>query len=396
MRNVQQVYAYAATVQCAQLHGCVPCAYKLGTFDVALDSEFCAAVPNQRPELCRRNMIIGKSTSSRPHGANVERTTFPSTTNDSFNTKSTTPTTTTPSLRVLLVGDGDFSFSLAMARRPGYTVVATSYESKETLEKVYDPEIFTSTLEELKERNATISFNVDATNLKETLPASFLCPADDAPSTSSLPLFDRIIWNFPCSAVAKGQDGQNDEMDHNKQLVRDFVKSALPLLTPITGQIHMNHKTKPPFDQWNLQDVVVVAGGGDTEQSSSYVYRGCIVLDRLLFEPYVPRKALDRKSFSCHDACTFVFGLRQELEEQEEEPRQEPLNSGEGDGSTTTTTPAELTPFPPLDNLLSKEKQDAMQLVPLTTDLLSSIRTQFIHSSRGAKSNIRKRRRKKT
>lgn len=30
-------------------------------------------------------------------------------------------------------------------------------------------------------------------------------------------------------------------------------------------------------------------------------------MDRCLFPPYIPRKALDRKSFPVHDACTFVF-----------------------------------------------------------------------------------------
>ena len=36
---------------------------------------------------------------------------------------------------------------------------------------------------------------------------------------------------------------------------------------------------------------------------------GRLVLDRCLLPPYVPRKALDRKSFPVHDACTYVFSL---------------------------------------------------------------------------------------
>ena len=38
-------------------------------------------------------------------------------------------------------------------------------------------------------------------------------------------------------------------------------------------------------------------------------YVGRVVMDRCLLPPYVPRKALDRKSFPVHDACTYVFSL---------------------------------------------------------------------------------------
>lgn len=37
-------------------------------------------------------------------------------------------------------------------------------------------------------------------------------------------------------------------------------------------------------------------------------YFGRIVFDRYLFPPYIPRKALDRKSFPSHDAVLFAFG----------------------------------------------------------------------------------------
>jgi hypothetical protein len=38
-------------------------------------------------------------------------------------------------------------------------------------------------------------------------------------------------------------------------------------------------------------------------------YYGRVVFDRYTFPGYVPRKALDKKSFPSHDACTYVFGL---------------------------------------------------------------------------------------
>lgn len=258
-RDCDRLCAVVATVHCALRH-CIPCAYKVGAFDVALDNVFCKAKPNQRPELCPRakNVSAGFSVLGYEHG-----------------------------MQVLTVGDGDFSFSLALARF-GCHVVATSYESKQTVQKVYSSVNIDATLAELEYLDAQLAYDVDATNLAGTLPAVL------ANRT-----FQRIIWNFPCSAVAKGQDGQNQEMEQNKTLVREFVSNARHFCKE---QIHINHKTKPPFNQWKLDEVVVSTAG-------NLRYLGRVVLDRHLFPPYVPRKALDRKSFPCHDACTYIFDV---------------------------------------------------------------------------------------
>jgi 25S rRNA (uracil2634-N3)-methyltransferase len=193
----------------------------------------------------------------------------------------------TPGMSVLTVGDGDFSFSVALARF-GCRVVATSYESAETVRAVYDSVGVSMHIMELERLGAKIFYNIDATNIAHTLPQSLTDRT-----------FDRIVWNFPCSAVAKGQDGQNVEMENNKRLVRAFVQSAKSQCV-IGGQIHINHKTKPPFNQWKIDEVA-------TTNIDSVYYKYRVVLDRSLFHPYVPRKALDRKSFPCHDACTYIF-----------------------------------------------------------------------------------------
>ena len=57
VRNSTDLFAVAETVRCAQQHGCIPCAYKIATFDVALDNEICQKIPNQRPELCPRSQL---------------------------------------------------------------------------------------------------------------------------------------------------------------------------------------------------------------------------------------------------------------------------------------------------------------------------------------------------
>lgn len=209
-RDCSDLFASQLTVHCALKDGCIPCAYKIGTFDVALDVEFCRTVPNQRPEQCCRASSTKNISSDDPP-----------------------PLFGAKKLSVLTVGDGDFTYSLAIGRivlRNGGKLVATSYESKDTLLKVY-PDI-TETIIELENLGAKLYYQVDATNLKTSLPYSAMLK------------FDRIVWNFPCcSAVSKGQDGQNQAMETNKSLVRTFVSTARLLLSP-NGQIHMNHKTK--------------------------------------------------------------------------------------------------------------------------------------------------------
>ena len=296
-REHSRLYTSAVTYQCATQNVCIPCAYKICTFDVALDTAFTKMVPNARPESCPRS----STTSAFEYGLDgtmgYQR-----------------------GMSVLTVGDGDLTFSLAVARilfansgkivsqqhRNSSRLVATSYESRETLLKVY-PNIG-GTIQELESLGATVCYQVDATDIAGTL-------SEDVLKSTSSKSFNRITWNFPCSAIGSGQDGQNDAMEFNKQLIRDFVRNSIAseLLDENDGEIHMLHKTKPPFNQWRIE--LVALEGLDAEckvAKNELEYKGRIAFDRCLMPPYVPRKALDKKSFTCHDACTYVFGWKGE------------------------------------------------------------------------------------
>jgi 25S rRNA (uracil2634-N3)-methyltransferase len=229
LREITKLFASPVTVNCALQQRCVPCAYKLGCFDVALDSAFIRKVPNQRPESCPRAR---------------EQTSSATATDGTYGYRQ--------GMSVLTVGDGDFTFSLAMARLLAKTsnskfgsIVATSYEDKETLRSVYPD--FHQISSELESLGAVLCYKVDATRLADTLPASVRDMK-----------FERICWNFPCTAIAKGLDGQNNEMEENKDLVRRFVANARYLL-PLNkdGEVHICHKTKPPFNHWKLEKVAL-------------------------------------------------------------------------------------------------------------------------------------------
>jgi hypothetical protein len=108
-------------------------------------------------------------------------------------------------------------------------------------------------------------------------------------------------------------------MEQNKNLVRNFVKSAQSILTNHgDGELYICHKTKPPFNQWNLEEVALenmekkeTKGNCTFSSPRSLFCTGRIVLDKFLLPPYVPRKALDQKSFPCHDACFYIFAQEQ-------------------------------------------------------------------------------------
>lgn len=301
-REHSRLYTSAITYQCATQNVCIPCAYKICTFDVALDTAFTKMVPNARPESCPRSSTTSASECGLDGTMGYQR-----------------------GMSVLTVGDGDLTFSLAVARilfansgkeasqqhRNSSRLVATSYESRDTLLKVY-PNIG-GTIQELESLGATVCYQADATNIAGTLLEAVL----KSPSNKR---FDRITWNFPCSAIGSGQDGQNDAMEFNKQLIRDFVRNSIAseLLDEDGGEIHMLHKTKPPFNQWQIESVALegLDGKGKGVGKNELEYKGRIAFDRCLLPPYVPRKALDKKSFTCHDACTYVFGWKGEGDER--------------------------------------------------------------------------------
>lgn len=208
-----------------------------------------------------------------------------------------------PDQKTLIVGDGNFSFSLALARARSTVqnkqLVCTSYQSAAQLSKAHPDS--KQNIASLLELGCTILHDVDATKLGDTL--------SSATSNVELSGFDVIVFNFPCVPFAGvGQDGQSTEISENQALVQRFLLSAgadkinkKSVLVEGHGQIHVVHKTKPPFGWWN---VPALAAGSDLE------HVGEVVFDRVCYPEYVCRKAEDSKSFPVYDAITHVFGFK--------------------------------------------------------------------------------------
>ncbi|MFS7946454.1 putative S-adenosyl-L-methionine-dependent methyltransferase [Helianthus anomalus] len=141
---------------------------------------------------------------------------------------------------ILLVGEGDFSFSLSLARVFGSAsnIVATSLDSYELVIKKYARA--RTNLDMLHKAGAHLLFGVDAMTMK-------LHP------DLHWRKFHRIIYNFPHAGFL-GKEADQLVIDKHRYLVLGFFENASGMLRP-GGEVHVSHKTTPPFDGWNIKEL---------------------------------------------------------------------------------------------------------------------------------------------
>mmetsp|Transcript_7230 Transcript_7230/g.9439 ORF Transcript_7230/g.9439 Transcript_7230/m.9439 type:complete len:358 (-) Transcript_7230:950-2023(-) len=268
------LWALRETVECA-IRGCTACLYKI-LVSAPKSLNGVRVVPacrqNERPESCPRFQRRTGGTDKMGVGLYDV------------------------SQKVLIVGDGDFSFSLSLANdRVGSKtgridlLTCTSFHTLEHLKEVY-PDVETN-ISKLKEAGAVVIHEVDATKLEsnETLKSQ-------AP-------FDKIIFNFPCVDVPDGKDGQSYDLEANRLLVSDFLKQSEGLLNlnpQNLGEVHVTHKTKEPFSWWKIPTLC-------DPLNNSLKYERSVVFDRSCYPDYRPRKVNDKKTFPVGDAVTHIF-----------------------------------------------------------------------------------------
>jgi len=141
--------------------------------------------------------------------------------------------------QILLVGEGDFSFSLALANAFGSAenMVPTSLDSKEKVLQLYDCESTHKTLSNLERLGATILHGVDATTMENHHLLGRM-------------RFHRIVYNFPHAGFHGREDNEN-VIEKHRHLLKMFFKNARTILRE-TGEIHVTHKAYRPYERWEL------------------------------------------------------------------------------------------------------------------------------------------------
>ncbi|KAG6974644.1 hypothetical protein JG687_00000206 [Phytophthora cactorum] len=266
-RDLHLLHVHRDTLRCA-LTRCIACCYKIVLHNRP------GLLPNVRPEMCPRMASNVKADDDQETSAPAQADEYSIGLYDA-----------TPVKNILTVGDGNFSYSLALARAlgpdSGVQLVTTSHESKKSVVETYpDGEKILDELHTMP--HVTVHHEVDAT---------------DAEQMKTLGQFDRVIWNFPCVRAPRGEDGQNDEMETNKKLLNNFFAHVAQILTP-SGEVHVTHKTKKPFGQWGIENIA---------KTNKLRHQQSVVFDRCLYPGYSNKKVLSKGSFPIWDSLTFIF-----------------------------------------------------------------------------------------
>ncbi|KAI4270817.1 MAG: hypothetical protein LQ337_006446 [Flavoplaca oasis] len=156
-----------------------------------------------------------------------------------------------PAHRILLVGEGDFSFAHSLyTSHHCENLIATCFDSAMALAEKYPQS--TRNIQELE--NATckdetvkvkILYGVDATKLGK----GGLGSGGKEVKKGD---FDRIVFNFP--HVGGLTKDVNRQVRHNQELLVNFFKAALPLLAS-KGSIILTIFESEPYSLWNVRDL---------------------------------------------------------------------------------------------------------------------------------------------
>lgn len=151
--------------------------------------------------------------------------------------------------RILLVGEGDFSFSKCLLESYHCTsLLATSYDSRSVAIEKYPQALYN--IDTLNAEHENVLFEVDATKIGTGRIGS-------GGKRIKKGGFDRIVFNFP-HVGGKTKDLAR-QVRYNQELLLGFFKAAVPLLAPM-GLVIVTVFEGAPYDTWDLKGLAKDAG----------------------------------------------------------------------------------------------------------------------------------------
>eukprot|EP01006_Ploeotia_vitrea_P006608 TRINITY_DN14069_c0_g1_i1.p1 TRINITY_DN14069_c0_g1~~TRINITY_DN14069_c0_g1_i1.p1 ORF type:complete len:574 (+),score=49.35 TRINITY_DN14069_c0_g1_i1:34-1755(+) len=148
--------------------------------------------------------------------------------------------------KILVIGDGDFSWSAALARRLGTArkLVVTTLEVREkVLRKYHSTNLHRNWL---LRHGAILGYEIDATRPHRW---------NDCRELSKLGvpgIYDIIIWNFPHNTVDNSSDHAPES---NRRMLKDFLHT-IPCLLNDKGLVLLTVKCGGHYDKWDINDIL--------------------------------------------------------------------------------------------------------------------------------------------
>ncbi|KAL6712808.1 hypothetical protein ACLMJK_009649 [Lecanora helva] len=156
-----------------------------------------------------------------------------------------------PTDRILLVGEGDFSFSRSLLTEHGCSsLIATSYDKQSVVTTKY-PQARTHVQALEAEDDCKVLYGVDAVKLGKS------GVTDGGGKEVKKGNFDKVVFNFP--HVGGLTRDVNRQVRYNQELLVGFFKAAIPLLAN-EGSLLVTIFEGEPYDLWNIRDLARHSG----------------------------------------------------------------------------------------------------------------------------------------